>query len=157
MLGLASLAGAGTPVVLDELAADAGSVERITGHLVAIQLSSLSTDSQAMYLAEVKASVNRMAATLKRYAASPDASENEAASLAIPLLREVAAGTTTALESIDASLPLPLNTRLREALAKLDADARELTRTISEQSRLSKLRAETARLESNIRARSTGR
>jgi hypothetical protein len=157
MLGLVGSTWAGTPVVLDDLANDAVTVETTSAYLVANQLSTLSADSQAMSLYEVKTAVNRMAATLKNYAASTDASEKDAVALALPLLKQVAADTTEALESVQRSLPLPLNARLREALVKLDTDARELTRTISEQSKLVKLRAETARLEGDIRVRSLGR
>jgi hypothetical protein len=155
MLGLATSAWAGTPVVFDKLAADAVALETTAGYMVTNQMSTMSADWQAMNLYEVKTSVNRMATTLQRYATSADASEQDAANLALPLLKQVSADTTAALESISRSLPLPVNARLREALVKLDADSRELNRTISEQSRLTKLRAETARLESDIRARST--
>ncbi len=153
MLLLALPSMAATPAILSALSSDAAQVERAASLLAVHRLDALTTWTwQAAELTEVKTAVNHMAQTLDRSAAGEDASTREAIDRTLPLLRQVSVDTTTAIESLDQTLPIAANTRLREALIKLDADAHLLARTISDSNRIEKLRAASARIQAELAA-----
>ena len=153
MLLLALPSMAATPAILSDLSSDAAQVERAANLLAVHRLDALTTWTwQAAELTEVRTAVNRMAQTLDRSAAGEDAVTRAASDRALPLLRQVSIDTTTAIGSLDQTLPIAANTRLREALTKLDADAHLLARTISDSNRIEKLRAASARIQAELAA-----
>ena len=158
LLAAAVPVSAASPALWEQLNPDAQIVLRAASQLATHRLdSTVSWESVSADLSDAKDAVNRMGTNLERYASSGDAAAKEAIERALPLLKQVSLDTTAALESIDTHHPLTLNPRLREALVKLDASAHQLARTVSESSRLEKLRAETARLQSDLNARSQPR
>jgi len=149
---------AATPAFWNDLSPDAQIVERVAGYLAPHRLDSTLSWVQVSYeLDSAKDAVNRMAATMDRYASSSAPEEREAVERTLPLLKQVSMDTTMALESLDQLRPLPVNARLREALVKLDASAHQLARTVSDSNKLEKLRATAARLQGELSLRSLPR
>ena len=151
LLALPSLAA--PPAILNDLSSDAAQVVQSANLLAVHRLDSMTTWTwQAAELTEVKSAVNRMAQTMEKSASAPDAATREAIDRVQPLLKQVSLDTTAAIESLDQTLPIAANTRLREALVKLDADAHLMARTISDSNRIEKLRAASARIQAELAA-----